>query len=42
MRLYHKNDPCLDKAGGYGIQDSTKHLDPSNYRMLLQYNGITD
>lgn len=22
IRLYHKNDPCLDKAGGYGIQGS--------------------
>lgn len=20
IRLYHKSDPCLDKAGGYGIQ----------------------
>lgn len=22
IRLYHKSDPCLDKAGGYGIQGS--------------------
>lgn len=22
IKLYHKSDPCLDKAGGYGIQGS--------------------